>query len=150
MPVINVNVIFHGLFLFVLKKGYIDVLMPMMDDHSYRAGPFLAGETLQPRPLSQPYALAGVEAGTGTFNPATNWIIGKFDYDHYAGPDKVYARLLLPYPEAIVSLRPTSQALVAPIDPGGLLTCTQPCGLQIFQYAAVDSAGNPAPRRAKL
>src|SRR5215470_10185429 len=116
----NVNVIFHGLFVFVLKEGYIDVLIPTVDDHSYRAGPFLAEETLMSRPLSQPYALAGVTPGKANFDLDINFFIGDYDYDTTAGPDRVYARIVLPYPKEIVSLRPTKFPLVVALDPGNL------------------------------
>jgi hypothetical protein len=137
-PNANVNVIFHGLFLFVQNRQSIDVLIPNMgEDHVCRAGTFLVEEVLDSRPIASPYFLRGITGGNFRFQNDLNIIFGA-DYDHAASADDVYARIVLPTPVEIVSLRPTHHALDADVDPNRLVTGKQPCGLQILRYQAVD------------
>jgi hypothetical protein len=148
----NVNVIFHGLGLFVEQDGYIDLLIPNMGtEHVYRAGSFLAEENLAPRPLNTPYCLAGVTAGNAKFDTGKNFVIPNQNFDQSAGPDQVYARIVLPYPAEIVSLRPTRDVLHPEIDPAGLFTIQHPCGVQVLRYFASDiTQVSLSPHPAKL
>lgn len=150
-PNVNaVNVIFHGLFLFVQQSPpgqtpYIDVLIPNMGtDHVYRAGAFLAEETLLPRPVNDPYFLANVTGGAAVFDPTANVVFPHQNYKTSAGPDEVYARIVLPVPAQIVSLRPAATPIIPDIDPGNLFTVQTPCGVQLLRYRArLDPLGNP-------
>jgi hypothetical protein len=135
----NVNVIFHGLYLFVQQRQHIDVLIPNMGDgHVYRAGAFLAEESLEARPLHRPYALTGVSGGDATFDNTKNVVFQNQDFDHDAGPDKVYARIVLPYPAEIRSLRPPVDPIVPVFDPGELFTVYKPADIQVLRYFAAD------------
>ena len=135
----NVNVIFHGLFLFVKQKGFMDVLITNMGhDHVYRAGTFLAEETLMPAPISTPYFLDGVTGGDASFDTSNNIVFDDKDFNHRAPASEVYARLVLPIPIEIVSLRPTEDALEADYDPDGVVDGKNPCGVQILRYHADD------------
>jgi len=148
----NVNVIFHGLFLFVQQNGFLDVLIPNMgSDHVYRAGTFLAEETLLPRPLSSPYHLSGVTGRDASFDTAKNIVFEGQDYDHAASQDDVYARILLPVPVEIVSMRPTQDPLIADFDPGNLVNNKNPCGVQVLRYKAANlDAVQLVPHSAEL
>src|SRR6266567_4396166 len=122
VPALNVNVIFHGLFLFVEQNGFLDVLIPNMGkEHVCRAGTFLAEETLIPLPLATPYFLDGVTAGAKEFDDDKNIVFEDQDFDRTASLDLVYARIVLPKPAEIVSLRPTRDALQADFDPDGVI-----------------------------
>ena len=135
----NVNVIFHGLFLFVQQDGFLDVLIPNMgSEHVYRAGTFLAEETLLPMPLATPYFLSGVTCGNAKFATNINIVFQGQDFDHSASADDVYARIVIPVPDEIVSLRPTKDVLQADFDPTGLVNGKNPCGVQILRYNAAN------------
>jgi hypothetical protein len=137
MPDANVNVIFHGLFLFVQRKRFMEVLIPNMGfDHAYRAGLFLTEETLAPLALDNPYLLDDVTGGDAQFDEKANIVFKNQDYDHDAGLDKVYARIVLPKPVEIISLRPTSDPFNAYVDASGLVNGRKTRGLQILRYQA--------------
>ena len=138
-PDANVNVFFHGLFLFVQQKGFLDVLIPNMGiEHVYRAGTFLAEETLLPKPIAAPYHISGITGGSASFDTTKNIVFTGQDFDHFASEDDVYARILLPIPIEIVSLRQTRDALVADFDPGGIVDKKKPCGVQLLRYKAAN------------
>lgn len=140
-PLPNVNVIFHGLFLFVQQDHYIDVLIPNMGTgHVYRAGAFLAEETLEARPLDKPYGLSGVTPGNSKFDNTKNVVFANQDFDHNAGLDRVYARIVLPYPSEILSLRRTTAPISPTIDPAGLFPSppVQIPDVQVLRYVADD------------
>jgi hypothetical protein len=102
MPNAQLNVLFHGLFVFYDKPDEIEVLIPDMgDDHVYRAGEWL-GELELPR-SKDPYVLSGVSGDGGTFTPAMNLIVA--DAPPSNGDDGVYARIQVPRPNKITSLR---------------------------------------------
>jgi hypothetical protein len=137
VPDANVNVIFHGLFLFVPQKGFMDVIIPNMGmDHVYRAGTFLIEESMAPAPVGAPYFLNGVTGGDDGFDHKKNIVFDDQDFNHSASQDDVFARIVLPVPIEIVSLRPTRQALQADFDSAGVVNGKKPCGLQILRYNA--------------
>jgi hypothetical protein len=152
MPDPNVNVIFHGLFLFMDQKSAIHVLIPNMDeDHVYRAGNFLVEETLMPRKLPRSYHLTGVNSGEGAFNPAENVVFNKVDYNHHTTSDALYCRIILPRPAEILSLRPTRDEIEASNDPGNIVNGHHPSGVQVLRYVADDlSQVSFSPHSAEL
>jgi hypothetical protein len=152
MPDANVNVIFHGLFLFVQRRDFMEVLIPNMGfDHAYRAGVFLAEETLSPLPLDHPYLLDDVTGGDERFDTDKNIVFENQDYDRDAGLDKVYARIILPTPIEILSLRPTNEPYNAYVDASGVVNGRTTSGLQILRYAAdFDKEVKIRPHGARL
>jgi hypothetical protein len=141
MPDPNVNVIFHGLFLFIERKASVDVVIPNMgQDHIYQAGNFLVEETLAARPLRSPYFLSGVVGGNARLDDQQNIVFQKHTCDALAPPEDVYARIVLPIPMEILSLRPTEQAYQADVDPQGLMNNRTTCGVQVLRYFAPDLA----------
>ena len=96
------NVIFHGLFVFVDEgKDDIDVLIPNVgSEHVYRAGAWLGEVTLAKRPARSPYRLLGVDRGQGRFERARNLAMKKL-------PNRtarlLYATLRMPRPKKIFS-----------------------------------------------
>lgn len=137
MPEPNVNVIFHGLFLFVERQASIDVLIPNMGgDHLYKAGDFLVEETLLPRPLRSPYFLRGVDPGSARFDLEANIVFRNQGFNAMAPPEDVHSRIVLPIPAAILSLRRTKDPYNADVDPQGLMNGKTTCGVQILRYFA--------------
>lgn len=135
----EVNVIFRGLFLFVERQESIDVLIPTMGrDHVYRAGAFLSETTLAQRPLKKPYLLGGVLAGKAGFDDDVTAVFRGHDYSPGLSEADVYARILLPRPMQILSIRPTKDPLAAAVDPLGLINGKRmPC-VHILRYATTD------------
>ncbi|HLK66711.1 MAG TPA: hypothetical protein VKU19_24920 [Bryobacteraceae bacterium] len=150
-----VNVIFRGLFLFVERRppqlgsvGYIEVVIPDLgSEHVYRAGNFLAEETLQRRGMPDPYFLSGVKDGNETFDDKANIVLDGFDYDPQA--PGVYARLVVPKPSEIISLRPTGSFQTL-FDGTSKIHGHTTNSVHVLRYAAddlckVSLGGHPAP-----
>ena len=135
----EVNVIFRGLFIFVERSDSVDVLIPNMGGvHAYRAGSFLAETTLTSRPLNQPYMLGGVLPGNARFDDNATTIFSGHGHAQSLTSDDVYARILLPRPMQILSLRPTEKPVQALIDPLGIVNGkTFPC-VHVLRYATPD------------
>ena len=100
----TLNVIFHGLFAFVLwkKQNYIQVLAPIVGDHVYKAGG--RGTHLQPLAAGQTYTLTGVKDGgmNPGFDPDMNSV-----FNNHAQIDAraVYCSFLINIPNGIYALR---------------------------------------------
>ncbi len=133
----EVNVILRGQFLVVLRETAVEVLIPTMEEHIYRAGSFFGETLLKPRPLVNPYLLTGVATGTGKFY-AANIVLKGYEYDAQAGPDALYARIVLPRPKAIKSFRPSTLALQAVMDPTGQFHGKKPMGIHVLRYDSSD------------
>jgi hypothetical protein len=138
VPPPNVNVIFHGLSLIVKRKDTVHILLPNIQQHVYRAGSFLAEETLDPLPFATPYYLTGVKGGDAFLDPTKNIVFPDQNYDTHLGSDKVYARIVLPLPMEVVSLRPSLKPIETDVDLTGQVKGKQPCGVQVFRYRAID------------
>jgi hypothetical protein len=108
----------------------------------YRAGNFIAERMLPPQVPGTPYYLAGVTAHPGGdgFSATQNLILKGYFPDHNAGPDDVYARIILPRPRAIVSLRPMKQPIQTVYDPLRLMDGRNTCGVHVLRYDAPDLA----------
>jgi hypothetical protein len=146
-----VNVIFMGQFLFVEGPNMIEVLVPNLGaEHVYRAGLFLSHVSLNPKPMSQPYVLTGVDNGGKGFDRApTNPVLSGYNYRSGLTQDEVYARFILPRPMEICSLRPTKNPIQAN-DPSGLVNKQKFPGVQILRYSSTDLnqvcfSGHPLP-----
>jgi hypothetical protein len=135
----NVNVIFHGLFLFVERQASIDVLIPNMGgDHLYKAGSFLVEETLIPQPIRSPYFLRGVLPGSAAFDDKANIVFTRQGFNAMAPQEDVHSRIVLPKPASIISLRPTQDPYKADVDPQKLMDGRTTCGVQVLRYFAPD------------
>src|ERR1700733_1043205 len=101
---LSLNVIFHGLCVFVGKKTGIEVLLPDMGpEHVFRAGVWLAETNIQPRAT---LTLEGVIPGNDFLNREENLIVRPERADHFPRSSAVpYATLALPRPSEIRSLR---------------------------------------------
>jgi hypothetical protein len=110
--VTTLNVVFHGLFAFVVWNNlkYIQAIAPVVSNHSYFAG----GRdltSLQPLAEGQTYELSGVNSGvfSNGFDASLNSVfVGVHDTDF----TKAYCQILLPFPDAVSQLRvvPTKPA----------------------------------------
>jgi hypothetical protein len=139
----TVNVILRGLFLISQRQSAIDVLIPNMgDQHVYRAGNFLCEEDLAPQPLSKPYLLLGVQPERKNAKPfkeaPANIVFQGYRVDQAAGPEAVFARIVLPRPMDIRSRRPMKRPFAAKYDPLGLVHGRTTCLVHILQYRALD------------
>ena len=130
-----VNVIFRGMFLFLQRKQMIDVLIPNIGtEHVYRAGLFLGETSLTPRPIGEPYVLRGVELGAEGF-PSLPF--GGYRYRSNITQDDVWARVVVPRPFKLYSLRPTAFGVSAE-DPWGLVDDKNFDIMHVLQYKAED------------
>ena len=109
----TMNVVLHGMFGLVNSKDGIEVLVPQVDEHVFKAGNW--NEELRLKE-GKAYKLAGVIAATKNpgFNPAHNVIVLKklkADKD----PKKLFCSIKLPAPNLIHALRrrPTNTAIAA-------------------------------------
>ncbi|MBL8219418.1 MAG: hypothetical protein JNL62_09315 [Bryobacterales bacterium] len=103
----RLNVIFHGLFVFVqnMRRGRragITALLPNVGPyHGYLAGNWLSELSLAPGD----YALTGVETGDGEFNRRDHFLFRNCRTRPSVSRFELYAQLSLPQPEFIWSLR---------------------------------------------
>src|SRR5947207_3244288 len=103
----KLNVILHGTFAYIDKEGvnFIDALMPLPGegvDHVFRAGNWLGETELQ----KGTYQLRGViTAGGARFDSASNLIFQNGCPRLPRDGKKAHARLILPRPASIFSLR---------------------------------------------
>ncbi|MBL8177227.1 MAG: hypothetical protein JNK48_21310 [Bryobacterales bacterium] len=103
----RLNVIFHGLFVFLQHRGNggrtgITALMPNVGPyHAYLAGNWLAELALAPGE----YDLTGVEPGDGEFNPMHHDMLRDSRRRPGLSQHELYAQLHLPQPSFIWSLR---------------------------------------------
>jgi hypothetical protein len=98
----TLNVVFHGTFVYQrdTKANHITAWIPTIDQHVYRAGNWLAETEL----LNGNYRLEGVaKDGRGTFDPARNLILKRPRIKPDEG--RMHAKLILPWPKTITSLR---------------------------------------------
>jgi len=101
---LSLNVIFHGLCVFVGKKNEIEVLLPDLSPvHVFRAGVWLAETNIRP---GAQLSLEGVTPGTAIFERRENLLI-RPDAAGRLPRSKVppYATLVFPRPNKIYSLR---------------------------------------------
>jgi hypothetical protein len=144
MPKAHLNVLFHGLFVFVEKETEIEVLIPDMgSDHVYRAGEWLGEITLQPDKV---YELTGVTGGGGAFAPDKNMIVR--DLPASTGKKGVCARLKLLRPKNITSLRPVTLGpdCLTIEDEKNLVTSRTVSAEHVFTY----DIDNDDPTQVKL
>jgi len=133
----EVNVIFRGLFLFVRRPKSIDVFVPNMgDDHVYRARVWLGEVSLKPHPIDQPYILCGVTPGDGCFSSG-GLLFDGYDSDATAA-GRVFARIVLPRPKEVLSLRPTIDPLGCERDALNLVSGQRPLCVHILRYDSPD------------
>jgi len=135
------NVFFHGLFVFIDRPSGIDVLLPEVPDHSYRAGSFL-GETqiVQPTdPVSQPLVLTGVQTGCAHLPEDRNLVVDGAEPDDQATPNDLHAVLWVPLPDKIVAADTVS--IAGDLDNASAFSkATLACYLHVFQYRFFGSA----------
>lgn len=135
----RVNVIFRGLFLFVERDLCIEVLVPNMGaTHVYRAGNFLCETTLARRSSKQPYMLGGVVVGNAGFDKNEAVVFEGLNYAENLSMEDVYARILLPRPLKLLSLRKMTKPFESRIDPLGLFHDKQFPRMHIFVYETSD------------
>jgi hypothetical protein len=130
-----VNLIFRGMFLFFQRKQMIEILIPNMgSEHVYRAGLFLGETGLPPLPMEEPYVLRGVKLEGAGF--ATIPFSG-FPYRGNITQADVWARVVVPRPFAVHSLRPTAFGVSAE-DPWGLVDKKNFDIMHVLRYHADD------------
>jgi hypothetical protein len=134
-----VNVLFHGLYLFIVREQQIDVLIPNLREHVYRAGPFLGEQTLPPAGSQDPYRLEGVEGSRGNFDSSINNVLRGFDYEPNLPAARLYARIVVPRPlEPILSFRDMEEPYDTSIDELQLFRGKKTRALHVLRYRAAD------------
>jgi len=142
-PSLSLNVIFHGLCVFVGKKTGIDILLPdLAPEHVFRAGVWLGETNIQP---GAELTLQGVTAGDAIFERRLNVMVLPENCDRFPRSQaKPFATLIFPRPNRIYSLRQVAlkpgDDLIGPIDylykldDGTILQSS----VQVFQYYVPD------------
>lgn len=88
--------------------------------------------------MNQPYMLGGVLPGNAHFDEGAATVFHGYDYSHSLSSEQVHARILLPRPVRILSLRPTEQPLAARVDPLGIMHRKRfPC-VHVLRYTTGD------------
>jgi hypothetical protein len=102
---LSLNVIFHGLCVFVARKTGLEVLLPdLSPEHVFRAGVWLAETNIQ---RGATLTLEGVAPGNAIFERRKNLMVLPEKSDHFPRSSAVpYATIALPRPGKIYSLRP--------------------------------------------
>jgi hypothetical protein len=134
MPDTQLNVIFHGLFVFVERPDIIEVLIPDMGaQHVYRAGEWLGETTFAPGH----YELTGTSSGGDPFDGTKNLIFTGLEPE--SSDDGVYARLTLRRPKKIYSLRPiTLDQSSLSLQSEDLVSSRTVSTIQVFNYTIDD------------
>src|SRR6202042_1150422 len=86
---------------------------------------------------NRPYVLTGVSAESGGFRRDVNPVLTGFDYSAGLTQGDVFARLVLPRPHEILSLRATKNPIVAN-DPFGFVNGKNFPGIHVIRYASAD------------
>ncbi len=136
------NVVLHGLYLLVQRKGSCEILIPDMGaEHTYRAGEFLGERVLAPGT----YFLTGVKNGDGPCNS------GEFMFvqgcNPVTEPTPLYARIITPTPKCVENLGQvhlTSGELQ--VDPSVRLSSMTVSALQVLKFEIADGD----PRNVRL
>jgi hypothetical protein len=138
----NLNVIFHGLFAFVVWSDHIEVLAPQVDDHAYKAGSWGNEVRLKEGKI---YELTGVRPASAVpaIDPTTNVVLDKVD-NIKREQSNLFCSIKFPLPAAIKSLRRLSAADSSKMFGGNAaahLQCRQVPLLEVFVYP-IDSLKN--------
>jgi hypothetical protein len=134
MPDIQMNVLFHGLYVFIERANKIEALIPDMgDEHVYRAGEWL-GETQLRR---GEYTLDNVRGTGGGFDGTKNLIVDGFEKS--SSREGVYASIIVPRPNSIVSLRTVTldEAALTITDPAKV-SSRNVSTIQVLNYTIDD------------
>jgi hypothetical protein len=99
----KLNVIFHGMFAFVLWRDAVEVLAPEEEDHVYKAGSWGRERRLD---NGQEYTLEGVRPGPAApdLDPTENLIVSGLTHI-VRDPNVLFCSFNLPLPQSINGLR---------------------------------------------
>jgi hypothetical protein len=128
----TLNVFLHGLFCIIDHPYGLDVLLPHLPEHSYRAGSFLGETIIIQRPYHQPYVLH-VPGGSKRFDPAKNLSVRNLLPNDSAGPSELQARITMPLPYDIFYVQPSPLGATL-IDNQGFFQSRTACMLLVLQY----------------
>jgi hypothetical protein len=100
---VQLNIVFHGLFSYVIWSDHVEVLAPQVDEHVYKAGTW--GKELRLKE-SATYQLSGVHAETvpPKVDFRNNLVLENVS-NIDRGPDKLFFSFNLPLPKEILGLR---------------------------------------------
>ena len=133
----TLNVFLHGLFVFLDRKDRIEILLPHLQEHTYRAGEFLGETMLRSRPFCDPYKLFGVDAGGAHFNPERVLSLRGAPQPYQRLHEKqLHCRLEFPLPLAIYSLQQVD--LTRNLDNPEVFVNTVASMLHVFTYRVTD------------
>src|SRR5579871_6838679 len=115
-PGLQLNVVFHGLFAYIIGPNGVEVLAPQVDDHVYKAGTW--GKEF-PLKASVVYELQGVH---GEVQPPSvdeqNNLVLKNISNIDRSPARLFCSFMLPLPTKIVGLRTVRSGAGRPIFVG--------------------------------
>ena len=126
---LQLNVVFHGLVSYVIWPDHIEVLIPQVDEHVYKAGSW--GKELRLKESSV-YRLTGVYGATVSpkIDTSNNLVLLKIsNIDH--SPSKLFCSFILPLPLEFRALRRARAN--GPIVAGRSLAANAPTSVPLVQ-----------------
>jgi hypothetical protein len=99
----KLNLIFHGMFAFVIWRDHIEVLAPEEEDHVYKAGAWGRERRLRQGGV---YTLQGANPGAKrpALNPKENLVLSNLTQIE-RDPETLFFSVILPFPESMTGLR---------------------------------------------
>lgn len=136
---LQLNVVFHGLFAYIINHDHIEVLAPQVDEHAYKAGTW--GKEFRLKETAV-YQLQGIHAEKNAppLDVRNNLVLKNITTIDRS-PAKLFCSFILPLPKQIVGLRMVQSAPQRPIFLGSaaaqLKTTAVPL-IQTFIYQIDD------------
>lgn len=137
----QLNVVFHGLFSYIIWPDHVEVLAPQVDEHVYKAGSW--GKEFRLRE-GVVYRLEGVhaEARIPDIDVRNNLVLTKIsNIDHSSA--KLYCSLILPMPQQMIGLRRAYPPPKQPAFQGKALSGTNPDSIPLVQTLVYKVEGQP-------
>lgn len=128
---VQLNVVFHGLFSYIIWPDHVEVLVPMVDDHVYKAGTWGREFRLREGVV---YHLDGVhaEARIPEIDMRNNLVLTKVSKIDRS-PERIFCSFILPLPRQIIGLRLASSPPNHPTFQGKALNGTNPDSIPLVQ-----------------
>jgi hypothetical protein len=105
---INLNVVFHGLFILHFTDKHVQVLTPTVCDHEYMVGNWNSSDMIcmTPQPATNPYQLHGVDPQSmPKISNEHNLVLACGESDVQIHPEYSHYAMELPFPQSIRFLR---------------------------------------------
>jgi hypothetical protein len=128
---VQLNVVFHGLFSYIVWPDHVEVLAPMVDEHIYKAGAW--GKEFRLRENAV-YHLEGVQVETRMPDiDVRNNIVLTNVSNIDRSPEKLFCSFILPLPQQMIGLRRAYAPPNQPAFHGAALNGPNPDSIPLIQ-----------------